>query len=89
VTDLSRAIHLELINSNLLACAGTRQGLILMSKIVLFYECRRREAEKRRKQMQGWLRQREFEVAPTIASDCAVGAAVAAVPRNSIISALL
>jgi hypothetical protein len=67
VVDLSRAIHQELINSSHIDLyGGHAKGLSPMSKIVLPYEpdyVGGREVEKRRKQTQEWLRQRELEVA--------------------------
>ena len=68
--NLSHAIHLELINSSHIDLCGERaKGLSPMSKIVLPYEpdyVGGREAEKRRKQTQAWLRERELELASTL-----------------------
>lgn len=69
VINLSRAIHQELINSSHIDLREERaKSLSPMPKIVLPYEpdyVGGREAEKRRKQTQDWLRQRELEVTST------------------------
>jgi hypothetical protein len=64
--NLSHASHQELINSSHIDLCGERpKGRSPMSKIVLPYEpdyVGGREAEKRRKQTQAWLRERELEL---------------------------